>query len=126
MPIYEYKCIAAGHRNYSHTRASKLPDEPCRACYTAGLQRTWGFSFKPPMHSHLNPTTGQPVSDMRQFTDQLKAASEAAEIETGIPHNYKPMEWGDHAAAGATAEGIDESNKVREARGDPLLPEINR
>lgn len=123
--IYEYKCTNCGARTHSTQRGDRLA-AMCRSCGHPGpLQRVWGFSHRPGMEEHLNSTTGLPVSSMRQFKDQLKAASDKATLETGIEHDYQPREWGDHAAFGATAEGIHESNLAREKQGMPLLPEIS-
>jgi hypothetical protein len=77
------------------------------------------------MHEHFNHTLGKPVSDMNQFTRELRVAGEAAEERTGIPHRYAPVEYGDAAAVGATGEGIYESNVERSRRGEPLLPTID-
>lgn len=79
---------------------------------------------KPMMHEHFNSAVGKPISDMGQFKEELKRASEAASIDTNMPHDFQPLEYGDHQAFKATGEGIYESNVTRSRNGDPLLPEI--
>lgn len=76
------------------------------------------------MHEHFNHTVNRPISSMTQFRDELRRQSEVATERTGIEHSYAPVEWGDAAAVGATNEGIEESNRVRAERGEPLLPTI--
>jgi hypothetical protein len=76
------------------------------------------------MQEHFNHSVMEPVSSMRGYTDILKRRSEEAFLHTGIEHDFKPLEWGDAQAFGATNEGIHESNVERSRIGAPLLPEI--
>ena len=122
--IYTYRCPDCGTETTSTQRGSRLR-RVCTGCgSTRPLKRVFGFSYKPAMQEHFNNAVGKPVSSMAQFTDELKRQSETASLTTGIEHNYKPLEWGDHEAFGVTNEGIEESNAVRAKQGDPLLPEI--
>lgn len=124
MTLYTYRCPTCGTEAVSTERRDRL-HQVCRGCGSMDPQRrVFGFAFKQPMAEHFNATVGKPVSSERQFADELKRAGERATIETGIEHNYKPVEWGDREALGVTGEGIAESNSVRAKRGDPLLPEI--
>lgn len=123
--IYEYKCPQCHWPRTATQRGDRL-DASCTACgYIGPLHRVFSISVKPVMQEHFNTTLGKPVSDMKRFTAELRAAGEQAEEQTGIPHRYAPVEYGDAAAVGATAEGIYESNVVRSRRGDPLLPAID-
>lgn len=133
MPIYEYKCPDCGYREMSYERGDVLhirrPAQPVRGCLRCGqydkpFKRVFGFSSPAMLHDHFNNTLGRGVSGMRDFREGLKIASDRATMETGIEHNYKPLEWGDHKAFGATAEGIHESNVIRSRKGLPILPEI--
>lgn len=124
MPIYEYRCPECATRVTSTSRANTLPG-PCHACAFPGpLRRVFSFAFKPIMHSHFNNTVGKPISDIKQFRSELSRKSDEATEQTGIPHNFQPIEAGDHAALGATNEGIGESNVRRRERGESLLPDV--
>lgn len=124
MPLYEYRCPQCDTRTTSTTRADRVT-RVCLSCgYSGPHQRVFSFSFKPLLHSHFNHTTGTMISDMKQMRSELSRASDAATEQTGIPHNFQPLEPGDHAASGATNEGIAESNAIRRAQGMRELPVI--
>jgi len=132
MTIYEYKCVGSprygregcGVRATSTTRADRLAGY-CDNCRQDGVwQRVWSVVVKPMMHDHWNSTIGAPVSDFNKFKTELRIKGEIAEEQTGIPHKYAPLEYGDHDAFGATGDGIYESNVKRSRRGAPLLPLI--
>lgn len=123
MPLYEYKCPQCNTRVPSTERGDRL-QQICRGCGNTPLHRVFGFTAPAMMQEHFNNTLGRNVHGMRDFTEGLKLASERATLETGIEHNYKPLEWGDHQAFGASNEGIHESNVLRSKKGLPLLPEI--
>lgn len=123
MPLYEYRCPQCGTTVPSARRGDRL-QQICRGCGNTPLHRVFGFSAPAMVQEHYNNTLGRNVSGMRDFKEGLKIASDQATAETGIEHNYKPLEWGDHKAFGATAEGIHESNVVRSKMKMPLLPEI--
>lgn len=127
MPTYEYKCVNCGARRVTATHSSGelIFRQDCPSCgVTSRAKRVFSFAFKPIMHEHFNHTIGRPISDMKQFRSELDRASDEASRTTGIEHRYKPVEWGDAAAVGATNEGIHESNVIRSRNGEPLLPEI--
>jgi len=119
--IYEYRCPKCRALTTSTHRGDRL-HEPCGACGHSPLHRKFSVAVKPMMHEHFNKAVGKPISSMRQFKDELKAASEKATEETGIPHNYVPVEYGDREAFGATGEGIYERNVRRSKVGLPPLP----
>lgn len=123
--MYEYKCPECGGRRKSHQRGNKLMfKQPCDCGYEGFFKRVFGFALKPIMHEHFNHTVGKPISDMKQMRSELDRASDEATRQTGIEHRFRPVEYGDAAAVGATAEGIHEANVIRSRNGDPLLPEI--
>ena len=122
--LYTYRCGNCGAEVVSTQRGDRLA-RVCAGCgSTEPLRRVFGFALKPAMAPHFNNALGRYVTSDRDFGDGLKRASETASITTGIEHDYKPLEWGDHAAFGATNEGIHESNIERSKRGAPLLPDI--
>lgn len=124
MPIYSYRCPTCRTEVSSTQRGDRL-SRVCRGCgSTEPLKRVYGFSYQPGMQEHFNTTVGKPVSSMQKFADELARASDRASEQTGIEHNYKPVEWGDTQALGVTNEGIAESNAIRARRGEPLLPDI--
>lgn len=124
MPLYEYKCRECGTPTTLASRVEN-PDLPCRTCgEITRHRRVFGFALKPMMHEHYNKAVGKPISDMHRFEAELRKKSDLASEHTGIEHRFVPVEYGDAAAVGATNEGIDESNRIRSMRGEPLLPEI--
>lgn len=142
MPRYEYRC--PDHRDVRDNIMCLADDRPdtlrcyCDFCQDwRDFKRVYGFNHKPGMEEHFNHTVHQPISSMRQFTDALHRAEEAAAQPTiaytadgekvslpGRESRYRALEWGDHAAFGATNEGIYESNVERSRIGAPLLPDI--
>jgi hypothetical protein len=142
MPLYDFRC--PDHRDVHDTLMCAIADAPltlysfCDFCQSMrDFKRVFGFNHKPGMEEHLNQSVGKPISSMRQYRDELSRKSDEMGqdriyqtadgekvIVPGIPVNYKPLEWGDHQAFGATNEGIDASNRERSKLGMPLLPEI--
>jgi len=127
--IYTYRCPNCGHEEYSTERGDRLRPGRQGVCHGCGqsdkpFHRVFGFSYREPMQPHFNNAVGRYVSSESDFGDELKRASETASATTGIEHDYKPLEWGDKDAFGATNEGIHESNISRERQGAPLLPDI--
>lgn len=124
---YGYRCNACRREVESPTRGDTLG--PCGnyvrdterqvGCY-GELRRVFQVQFAAVMQEHFNTSTGQPVSDMRQFRDQLKRTGDAQMAQTGIPCDYQPAE-GDAASLGVTQEGLHESNAIRRAKGQPIL-----
>lgn len=129
MALYEYKCTECGTHADSEIRTNSM-QAMCTTCgpprgYTAVVttwKRVWSVSFAPVMQEHFNRTLGKPVSDMKRFRDELRAAGNKATDETGIPHRYEPVDMSDHEGLGVTGEGLYESNVERSKRGEPLLP----
>lgn len=123
--IYTYRCTDCGTEDTATLPVDRLP-RVCRGCGAPGpLHRVFGFSHKPGMEEHFNNTVNKPVSSMRQFEDELKRAGDEASAQTGIPHRYVPVDWGDKEALGVTNEGIHESNVARSKMGAPLLPDLD-
>lgn len=114
MPIFEYRC-ENGHTTDTMTRGASTE---CDVCY-ATAKRVFGFSYKPAMPEHFNPTTGTYVPNEQAFKDDLKRASEKATLRTGIEHNYTPTDPTDMKSAGVTQEGLD-------ATYDTATPEVRK
>lgn len=122
--IYEYKCRGCGARQELLQRHPHGFDTYCTVCSTTThWGRVYSLAIKPMMHEHFNHAVGRTISDMGQFRDALKVASEHAYDATGIEHRFVPNEGPE--SVGATGEGIYESNVQRSRRGEPLLPEID-
>lgn len=97
MATYEYRCEIHGGFLTQHPLGEAPEVDVCSMCEDEGRFAEWPRVFSVgaimrPMHEHWNPTTGQPVSSMKQFRDQLKQKSEEAEARTGIPTNFEPMD----------------------------------
>lgn len=78
------------------------------------------FSFSVPrtFQPHWNSAVGQWVTSQNHFEELLKIKSESNSIQSGIEHNYVPVEWGDAAAFGATDEGIDDFQRFHHDNPD--------
>lgn len=124
--IYEYKCPVCDYRVTTNKRGDTTFVLTCDGCGVLGRQfrRVWRVSVMPVMQEHFNNAVGKPVSSMSQMKRELRELSQRREDETGIPHNFVPCDYRDKELLGATNEGIDESNRVREKIGAPLLPEV--
>lgn len=142
MPLYQFRCpdhkAVLDDLMAAASAAPMVLKSYCDFCQDwRDFKRVFGFNHKPGMEEHFNHSVGKPVSNMRQYRDELKRKSaEMAQesvyvtadgekvIVPGIETNYTPLEWGDHQAFGATNQGIHESNVARSKAGMPLLPEI--
>lgn len=58
-------------------------------------------------HEHFNYTTGQVVSDRKQFTEQLHIGSERVSERLGLKHDFQPADLSDKKTLGVTEEGLD-------------------
>lgn len=70
------------------------------------------FAIAKSMPDHYNPSTGTHISSHRQHRDELKRQSEARTFQTGIEHNFVPVDPADAKAVyGITEEGLDATRK---------------
>lgn len=122
--IYEYKCRTCGAIATSRHRADTIG--PCDDPDCSGrLTRLYSISVKPGMQEHFNPTVGKHISSMRQFSDELKVASEEYTMRTGIEAKFVPHDPHDAKALGVTGEGLDTTNRERVAKGlRPVEPKL--
>lgn len=111
MPMYEFQCRECGTILHSNSRTEQQ-------CNCGGsLKRKYGFSFKRPMQEHYNPTVGKVISSDRQFTRELKIASEQATERTGIKHSFVPVDISDKEALGVTDTGLQATHDKEVAEG---------
>lgn len=121
MPTYHLRCNWCGayddhymtFAEHDEFRADPTPcplpdpndiDETCIGVLEIVIQSPM---FIKGMEAGYNPTTGAYVSSSSDFKSQLSAASDAASLRTGTPHNYQPIDPRDPVAAGVTEEGMD-------------------
>lgn len=129
--IYAYKCRECGARKDSEVRGDRLPDEfvhtfvnangdlqACRGSFTRDYS---GLQFASVMQAAYNPAVGKEISSNRKFDDDMKRASEARSLETGMEHRFERVDPSDKKALGVTDEGIDQSNRVRAKQGLPTF-----
>lgn len=57
---------------------------------------------------HFNHSVGKPVSSSKQFTQELRRASEEATERTGVPHDYQPVHPSEVQPAGGGV-GLDKT-----------------
>lgn len=69
------------------------------------FRRQWSFAVHRQWEGHYNPSVGRFVSNPREFSDALKAASDTASEELGMEHRFRPLDPRDRDATRVTAEG---------------------
>lgn len=119
--IYTFQCQSCfweTHDTISVPIGAPYP-APCQQC--GGLvRRRVSFSFRRSLAPHFNQSTGNYVSNERDFADQLKRKSEEATLRTGMEHNYVPVDVTDAKALGVTDDGLEVTKRVRRNLGlDP-------
>jgi hypothetical protein len=93
MALYEYQCRTCGqvdsitHPIEPDWNPPQNMGECPNGCGTI-LRRVYTLQIAKVMQEHYNSSVGKTVSSMRGYKDDLKRASEAATLKTGIPHNY--------------------------------------
>lgn len=67
------------------------------------------YSFSTTRPLNINPhITGDPnVTSMRQLKESFKRRSEEAEMQTGLKHDFQPVDLRDREALGVTDEGLE-------------------
>lgn len=62
------------------------------------------------MHEHQNVAVGKPISDMRQFKDELARASDRESERMGFTVDYQPADLTDTTTLNVTDEGLDSTH----------------
>lgn len=119
MPVYDYRCALCGtlaqQRRSIHDNGP-LPQCPtCRAPMTRDY--SLGFGVITPMQPHFNLSVGHYVTNKRQFTDSLKAASDEASERLGHEHRFVEIDPTDTSSLGVTEDGMDETYRRRRNSG---------
>ncbi len=109
---YSYFCTICGNEDIDthFERIGAVGPCPCIVCGSV-MRRGYSFSFVRSMAEHFNNSTGQYVSNSRDFGDQLKRKSEEASLRTGMDHNFVPVDVTDAKALGVTDEGLEETHR---------------
>ena len=82
----------------------------------------WGFNTPKMVHESYNHALGQVVTGRKDERDKLKELSERRSEETGIPHNYQPVDLSDTKTLGITDEGLDTTYNARVKSGEADSP----
>lgn len=107
MPIYEFKCKTCGSPFNSTTREWPERFKFCGKCGAEGsIKRVWGFSYVRPMQEGYNPSVGKNISNMAQLKSEFARMSDEAEMYTGNPHKFVPIDPMDKETLGVTDEGL--------------------
>ena len=127
MTLYEYRCQLCGHIETSDERADDLRHRSHvkrgEVLVCSGLlRRVWAVNFAPVMQEHFNSTVQRPISSMRQFEQELRRASDEASERTGIDHRFAPVDPTDRKALGVTSDGLEATNRTRQANGLRPVP----
>lgn len=113
--MYGYRCRVCGATADSSRRTDSLG--PCPDCSSGELRRCYrGVQLAPVMQEHYNPAVNGPVSSAKQVAEELKRQSDKYSERTGIESRFVPVDPGD---AGGTNDGLEATNRVRHARGEP-------
>jgi len=116
MTVYGYKCPECQQTYTSEQRGDRLPVE-CHICGHSPLHRDYrGIAVHRPMLEHMNATVGKPISDMKQFKDELARKSEQLSEYTQVEQRLEVLEP-EAAKQGVTEEGLDSTNRVRVSKG---------
>lgn len=64
---------------------------------------------------------GKPVSNSRNFKDELKRQSETQTLRTGIETDYQPVDYRDTDSLGVDQEGLDSTYRRLHNSGEQPL-----
>jgi hypothetical protein len=118
--IYQYRCRDCGSVRESLSRTDTRP------CHCGGLSsrdyRATRFNTATAaFETHFNTSVGKVITSQYAYREELKRASERSTLETGIEHNYVPVE-SDPKSNGVTSESLHESAAECRKQGVPELP----
>jgi len=110
---YEWKCkLCSEHYSVDQYREKLY----CLKC-DVELVRVYGFAYKRGFQDHYNPSVGAYVRNETEFADKLKQQSERTWLERGIETRLVPIDPRDSAKTGATAEGLENTERVARDSG---------
>jgi hypothetical protein len=128
MPTYQFRCCVCNDEfdaymtftEYDRFRTFDSVVLECMIpdCYGIYERVISSPSFHRGFSEGFNPSTGSYVSSSAQFRSELSAASDAASLRTGIPHNFQPLDPRDPVAAGVTEDGMDATYAAQTASGE--------
>lgn len=112
--FFDYLCQTCGRGTiYEDFAGIGQPHPLHRRCVCGGVLRRsvshvrvvkgMSWDFQP----HYNDTVGAPVSSMHEFNELLKVRSMEQTENTGMEHNYQPVDPRDRAAFGITDEALE-------------------
>lgn len=121
MPMYEYKCRRCGQVYDADHRIENGPGGEYNLiarCQCSGdLKRVFGFSYIRPMQAGYNPSVGKHISNMGQLKSEFARMSDEAEMYTGNPHKFVPIDPMDKETLGVTDEGLGATHDQQVAQG---------
>lgn len=130
MPTYEYKSIPPCP-HYTDGRHCLLTSplrettlwcefEECHDTQTwTQMKRVYtSVQFGRVMHEHMNVAVGKPISDMRQFKDELARSSDRESERMGFTVNYQPADLTDDKALKVNEDGMDATHDEKVRTGE--------
>lgn len=108
--MYSYLCPDCECENIHLTfrKLGERLDEPCDYCNHPFVVRAiCRMNVALSMPEHFNYSTGQYVSNSRNFSDQLKSKSDEMSARLGMDVKYGEVDVADQKALGVTTEGIE-------------------
>jgi len=109
--MYSYLCPDCEAENIHLTfrKLGEKLDEPCDNCNHPFVVRAiCRLNFALTMPEHFNYSTGQYVSNSRNFSDQLKTKSDEMSARLGMDVNYTEVDVADKKALGVTEHGVED------------------
>ena len=112
MPTYTYRCPWCNNE-WDRFFPFDESDTPVYCSYDGcHAEKVLSIgAFHRSMPAHYNMSVGKHVSNIREFKDDLKRASETASQRTGIAHNFTPIDMRDPAQTRATEDGLETTRK---------------
>lgn len=135
-PKYDYKCRLCGFTDESHIRESLIWS--CPYCSEPGepvpLYRSYSAAPNMPRvwHGHMCNTTGQWITDRKQFREALHVASEEATQRLGMEHRFIEVDPSDRDSLGVTDQGLDATHDahvklgIKQSKGQFVFPMSGR
>lgn len=135
-PKYDYRCKRCGFTDESSIRESLIWS--CPVCYdnpddlgerVFPLHRVWAApNMSRVWHGHWCQTTGQWITDRKQFREALHVASDEATQRLGMEHRFIEVDPSDKDSLHVTDEGLDATHDahvkmgLKQSKGQFVFP----
>lgn len=115
MALYDWKCRGCGRTKLTEDRSAPPFCQICEQAYGRNY-RGIGFHRKGSIDPHFNRSLGMPISNDREFREELKKVGAQMSERLGMDTNYQPVDRGDPDRYGVGEKPPDV--KIREKQAD--------